>query len=129
MEEKEVLTDEEIVEEAVSEAIAEKEMDKGEIDNPQDVKNALASFIVAMAGVFFCYAAFVTTILGIVSLVLQKKVKGTVEKNPHRVFLKISKPVAIIEIILGILSSIGYVVWLIAVIVLAALAAKESGGF
>ena len=127
MEEKEVLTDEEIVEEAVSEAIAEKEMDKGEIDNPQDVKNALASFIVAMAGVFFFYGAFITTILGIVSLVLQKKVKGTVEKNPHRVFLKISKPVAIIEIILGILSSIGYVVWLIAVVVLAALAAKESG--
>ena len=127
MEEKEVLTDEEIVEEAVSEAIADKEMDKGEIDNPQDVKNALASFIVAMSGVIFFYAAFVTTILGIVSLVLQKKVKGTVEKNPHRVFLKISKPVAIIEIILGILSSIGYVVWLIAVVVLAALAAKESG--
>lgn len=122
LEEKEVLTDEEIVEEAVSEALAEKEMDKGPVDNEQDVKNALVSFILAMVGVGFIWTPVVPLVLGAIASSMLKKIKGTVEKKPHAVFMRITKPVSIVEIIVGILVTIGYVVWLIVVIVMAIVA-------
>ena len=100
-----------------------------EVDKPEDVKKALLAFIFSVAG-FVCTAgALLCTILGIVSLVMQKKISGKVEKKPHAVFLKVAKPVAIVDVILGALVTIGYIVWIIVVIVLAAIAASESGGF
>lgn len=130
LEEKEVLTDEEIVEESVSEALAEKEMDKGEVDNPQDVKNALVAFILAAVGFFGSAGCIVAIVLGAISLGFLKKIKGTVEKKPHAVFMKIAKPVAIVDIILGAVMTVVYIVllivWIVGVIAVAAAAAAEG---
>ena len=128
LEEKEVLTDEEIVEESVAEAVAEKEMDKGPVDDEKDVKNTLVSFILSVVGFVVSWGWIVGGIAGIVlgaiSLSLLKKVQGTVEKQPHRVFGKIAKPVAIVDIIAGavmtVVYSIFFIIWLVGVIVLAA---------
>lgn len=89
-------------------------------------KGALLSFIFAVVGFgFSCawIAAFVGTVLGIVSLVLLKKNNPETEKQPFKTFAKIAKPVAIVDIILG---AILFVIALIVMIVTAVAAAAAA---
>ena len=89
-------------------------------------KNALVAFILAVIGFgFSCgwLAAIVGMILGIVSLSFQKKIQGEVEQQPFRVFGKIAKIVAIVDIILG---AVLFVVALIVTIVTAVAAAAAA---
>ena len=136
-EEKKEVVEETKAEEEKVEAVEPVEAPKAEeaaaerVDDEGDVKNALISFILAAAGIILCETGIGMLILGIVSLALQKKIKGKVEKKPHAVFLKIAKPVAIVDIILGALILVGLfiwlVVWLIMLAVAAAAAAAEMG--
>ena len=130
LEEKEVLTDEEIVEESVSEALAEAEMDKGPVDDEKDVKSALVSFILSVVGFVVCggwiIGGIAAIVLGAISLGKLKAIKGTVEKQPHKVFSKIAKPVAIVDIILGAISAVAWFIYLIVVIVAAVVAATQG---
>lgn len=122
LEEKEVLTDEEIVEESVSEALAEAEMDKGPVDDEKDVKNALVSFILAAVDLAFFWTPVVSIVLSAISMGILKKIKGTVEKKPHAIFMKITKPLSLVELIVGIVATLGWLIWLIVVIVMAIIA-------
>ena len=132
-EKKEVVEETKAEEEKVEavEPVKAEEAAAERVDDEGDVKNALISFILAAAGIILCETGIGMLILGIVSLALQKKIKGKVEKKPHAVFLKIAKPVAIVDIILGALILVGLfiwlVVWLIMLAVAAAAAAAEMG--
>ena len=89
-------------------------------------KNALIAFILAVVGFGFAwswYVAIVGTILGIISLVFQKKIQGEVEQQPFKVFGKIAKILAIVDIIVG---AVMFVVALIVTIVLAIGAAAAA---
>lgn len=120
---------EEVKEEEVKEEVAPVQQEQ--VDEPSDVKNALVSFILSVAGFIVSASAIVTIVLGAVALGILKKIKGRVEKKPHAVFMKIAKPVAIVDIILGALVTLGYIIWLIVWLVMlgiaAAAAAAEAG--
>lgn len=91
-----------------------------EINSEANLKNVLVSFIVSVAGWVFSWSGIVLMICGIVGLNFLKKVPGQVTKAPHKVFQKIAKPVAIVDIILGALITLGLIVWLIVWIALVA---------
>ncbi len=89
-------------------------------------KNALIAFILSVVGFGFAwswYVAIVGVILGIISLVFQKKIQGEVEQQPFKVFGKIAKILAIVDIIVG---AIMFVVALIVTIVIAVGAAAAA---
>ena len=91
-------------------------------------KNALIAFILSVVGFGFAwswYVAIVGVILGIISLVFQKKIQGEVEQQPFKVFGKIAKILAIVDIIVG---AIMFVVALIVTIVIAVGAAAAAAG-
>ena len=121
----------EVVEEVKEEEVKEvAPVQQEQVDEPGDVKNALISFILAVAGFVVSASAIVTIVLGAISLGMLKKIKGKVEKKPHAVFMKVAKPVAIVDIILGALVTLGYIIWLIVWLVMlavAAAAAAEAG--
>ena len=121
----------EVVEEVKEEEVKEvAPVQQEQVDEPGDVKNALISFILAVAGFVVSASAIVTIVLGAISLGMLKKIKGRVEKKPHAVFMKVAKPVAIVDIILGALVTLGYIIWLIVWLVMlavAAAAAAEAG--
>lgn len=124
LEEKEVLAEEEKVEEPV----AKVEEAPAPADDEQNAKKALTSFILSVVGFVLAWGWIVGGIAGIVlgaiSLSMQKKIVGEVTKQPHKVFRKIAKPVAIVDIIAGaimtVVYSIFFIIWLVGVIVLAA---------
>ena len=98
----------------------------------EDTKGALVAFILAC--VAFC-VAWGWIVGGIAAIILAaialKKLKGLGEitQNPHRVFVKIAKPVAIVGLIFGILSIITYtIVFLVTVIGAAVAAAAAAEG-
>ena len=121
----------EVVEEVKEEEVKEvAPVQQEQVDEPGDVKNAWISFILAVAGFVVSASAIVTIVLGAISLGMLKKIKGRVEKKPHAVFMKVAKPVAIVDIILGALVTLGYIIWLIVWLVMlavAAAAAAEAG--
>lgn len=91
-----------------------------EINSEANLKNVLISFIVSVAGWVFSWSGIVLMICGIIGLSFLKKVPGEVTKAPHKVFQKIAKPVAIVDIILGALITLGLIIWLIVYIALVA---------
>ncbi len=110
----------EVVEEVKAEQAPEQ------VDSEQNLKNVLISFILAVAGFVVSASAIVTMILGIISLNFLKKVPGQVTKAPHKVFQKIAKPVAIVDIVVGIVVTVAYIVWAIVAIALAVVAATQG---
>ena len=89
-------------------------------------KNALIAFILSVVGFGFAwasYASIVGCILGIIALVFHKKIDREVEQQPFRVFGKIAKILGIVDIIVG---AISFLVWIIVGIVLAATAAAAA---
>lgn len=89
-------------------------------------KNALIAFILSVVGFGFAwasYASIVGCILGIIALVFHKKIDREVEQQPFRVFGKIAKILGIVDIIVG---AISFLVWIIVAIVLAAVAAANA---
>ena len=110
----------EVVEEVKAEQAPEQ------IDSEQNLKNVLISFILAVAGFVVSASAIVTLVLGIISLNFLKKVPGQVTKAPHKVFQKIAKPVAIVDIVLGILVTLAYLIWLIVWLIMVAVAATAA---
>ena len=89
-------------------------------------KNALIAFILAVVGFGFAcawIAGIVGTVLGIVALQFHKKIDKPVEQQPFKVFEKIAKIVAIVDIILG---AVLFVVALIVIIVGAVAAAAAA---
>lgn len=115
------------VEEVKAEEVREEEKPAEQQGGMQpNSKNALIAFILAVVGFGFAwswYVAIVGTILGIISLVFQKKIQGEVEQQPFKVFGKIAKILAIVDIIVG---AVMFVVALIVTIVLAVGAAAAA---
>ena len=97
-----------------------------EINSEANLKNVLISFILAAAGFLVSASAIVTLILGIISLNFLKKVPGQVTKAPHKVFQKIAKPVAIVDIVVGAVMFVVYLVYFILAIVAAAKGVANS---
>ena len=90
-------------------------------------KAALVSFILAVVGFgvsFAWLAAIAGIVLGAISLHFNKKNQPETEQQPFRVFAKIAKPVAIVDIILG---AVMFVVYLVILIVTALAALAEAG--
>ena len=107
----------------VEEVKAEEKPAEQESGMKPESKNALISFILSAVGLCFAfasYASIVGCILGIIALVFHKKIDKEVEQQPFRVFGKIAKIVAIVDIICG---AISFLVWIIVAIVLAVIAA------
>ena len=125
LEEKEVLE-----EEKVEEPVAKVEEAPASADDEQNAKKALTSFILSVVGFVVCggwiIGGIAGIVLGAISLSMQKKIEGEVTKQPHRVFRKIAKPVAIVDIILGAISAVAWFIYLIVVIVAAVVAATQN---
>ena len=93
-------------------------------------KNGLIAFILAVVGFGFGFGWFVGAVagivLGIVALVFLKKLEGEVEKQPFRTFVKIAKPLAIVDIILGAVMIVVWVLVLVIPLIVAGLAAAAD---
>ena len=119
------------VEEAKAEEVKVEEVRAEEQPEQQsgmkpESKNALISFILAVVGFGFAWSwwvAIVGAVLGIVALVFHKKIDKEVTQQPFRVFGKIAKIVAIVDIIVG---AIMFVVALIVTIVGAVIAVANA---
>ena len=108
----------------VEEVKAEQKPAEQESGMKPESKNALIAFILAVVGFGFAcawIAGIVGTVLGIVAL--HKKIDKPVEQQPFKVFEKIAKIVAIVDIILG---AVLFVVALIVIIVGAVAAAAAA---
>ena len=95
-----------------------------------DAKNALLAFIlsaIGFVGTPIPFGGVVSIVLGIIALNFLKKIQGEITRQPHRVFAKIAKPVAIVDIILGAISVILYFIFIVIVpIALAAAGAAAN---
>ena len=127
---KDFIEEEELEEVEEEELVDEEELDvskeqEGGGMKPES-KNALLAFIFAVVGFAFAFASYASiggVIFGIVSLVFHKKIDKEVTQQPFRVFGKIAKIVAIVDIICG---AISFLIWIIVAIVLAATAAAAA---
>ena len=116
---------EEVKAEEVREEAAPAEAEQQSGMRPES-KNALIAFILSVVGFGFAwasYASIVGCILGIIALVFHKKIDREVEQQPFRVFGKIAKILGIVDIIVG---AISFLVWIIVAIVLAVGAAAAA---
>ena len=114
------------VEEVKAEEVREEQPQQQEGGMRPESKNALVAFILSVVGFGFAwgwFAAIVGTVLGIISMVFLKKIDREVEQQPFRVFSKIAKILAIVDIIVG---AVMFVVALIVTIVGAVLAAAAA---
>lgn len=113
------------VEEVKAEEVREEQPQQEGGMRPES-KNALIAFILSVVGFGFAwasYASIVGTILGIIALVFHKKIDREVEQQPFRVFGKIAKILGIVDIIVG---AVSFLVWIIVAIVLAVGAAAAA---
>ena len=123
-EENKVVEAEPVAEEKPAEQPAEQNQDQN--------KYSLVTFILACVGVVVCWGWIIGGIAGIVlgAMALKRVPNCKSEQNPYRVFNKISKPVAIVDIIAGIvctiLYSIFFIIWIVAAIAAAASAAAGA---
>ena len=116
---------EEVKAEEVREEAAPAEAEQQSGMRPES-KNALIAFILSVVGFGFAwasYASIVGCVLGIIALVFHKKIDKEVEQQPFRVFGKIAKILGIVDIIVG---AISFLVWIIVAIVLAVGAAAAA---
>ena len=91
-------------------------------------KFSLTTFILSVVGFIVCGGWIVGGIAAIVlgGISLKRLQSSNPSKQPFQTFDKVSKPVAIVDIVLGILSVIGWTVYLIVVIVGAIIAAVNG---
>ena len=100
--------------------VAEEEQPKQEIAEPnqqnegmdEDSKYSLITFILACAGLVVCAGWIVgglaCAILGLIALGRVKSCKAV--KQPFRTFDRISKPVAIVDVVLGFVVALVYTI-------------------
>ena len=104
---------------------AEQPAQEGQDQN----KFSLVTFILSCVGFVVCWAWIIGGIAGIVlgAIALKRLPNCKSEQNPYRIFNKISKPVAIVDIVAGIICTIIYtilfIIWIVGVVVAAAAAA------
>lgn len=106
----EVVVKEEPKEEAKQEQQPAQENQQGGLD--ESSKFSLITFILACVGLAVCggwiVGGIACTVLGSISLGRVKKCNA--QKQPFRTFERVAKPVAIVDIILGIIVAIAYFV-------------------
>ena len=93
----------------------------------QDNKYNLVTFIISLIALTLC-AAPVASIAGIVlGGIGMKRCRNGVEPNkqPFIVFRRVAKPVSIVSFVVGILATIGWFIYMIVAIVIAAAAAAQ----
>lgn len=93
-------------------------------------KNALAAFIMSIIGFCLAWEPFVCLagiILGAIALGKAKK-GAEVEKQPHKTFVKVAKPVATVSLIAGIVMTLFWAIYGIIVLVGIIAAAVAGAG-
>lgn len=90
---------------------------KTEVVSTHNDRDALAPFIISLIGSFGCIPV-VSIVLGIVAMNLLKK-NGEAHRNPWRVFNRISKPVAIVDIAVGAVVTVCSIVSIVLTIIAA----------
>ena len=124
-EENKVVEAEPVAEEKPAEEPKQEPAQQGQDQN----KYSLVTFILACVGVVVCWGWIVGGIAGIIlgAMALKRLPNCKSEQNPYRIFNKISKPVAIVDIVAGIICTIIYtilfIIWIVGVVVAAASAA------
>ena len=128
-EENKVVEAEPVAEEKPAEQPQQQPAQQGEQDQN---KYSLVTFILACVGVVVCWGWIIGGIAGIIlgAMALKRVPNCKSEQNPYRVFNKISKPVAIVDIIAGIICTILYtiffILWIVGAVVAAAAAATGA---
>ena len=92
-------------------------------------KNVLVAFILSLIGFGVAWEPVISIaaiILGAIAL-NKAKLGAGVTRNPHRVFVKIAKPVAIVDVIAGVVMTIVYIITGIIYLVGIATAAMAGG--
>ncbi len=125
--EEELQNEVEVVEEPEQQAEPQEQPQNGEM-TPQS-KSALTSFILAAVG-FLLGFAWLFSVAGIVlGLISLSKLKGNdpeTEQQPYKTFGRVAKPVAIVDIVLGAVMFVVYLVLFILEIVAAVAAATQG---
>ncbi len=80
-------------------------------------KNSLMAFIFALVGLALCETVIGGIVFGALGLSFLKKANG-IEKKPFSIFNKVTKPVAIVAIILGALFVVFWILYIVLVVVL-----------
>ena len=115
-----------VVEEQPKQEVVEAEQPKAEAQPQQSGMNdackyVLISFILALVGLTVCPMWFLggiaCAVLGVIVLIRSQTFAA--DKQPFRTFGKIAKPVAIVDIVFGIISTIAYFIAFIISIVAA----------
>lgn len=103
---------------------AEQPAQEGQDQN----KFSLVTFILSCVGFVVCWAWIIGGIAGIVlgAIALKRLPNCKSEQNPYRIFNKISKPVAIVDIIAGAIMTVVYTIYLILAIVAAVAGAAAA---
>lgn len=91
-------------------------------------KFSLVTFILAMVGLVVCSGWIIGGIASIVlgAMSLKRLPNSNPSRQPFRTFDKVSKPVGIVDIILGIISVVAWTIYLIIAIVAAIAAAAAA---
>ena len=124
-EENKVVEAEPVAEEKPAEEPKQEPAQQGQDQN----KYSLVTFILAVVGFVVSWGWIIGGIAGIVlgAMALKRVPNCKSEQSPYRVFNKISKPVAIVDIVAGIVMTVVYTIlfvsWIVGVVVAAAAAA------
>ena len=123
-EENKVVEAEPVAEEKPAEQPAQQPAQEGQ--NPE--KFSLVTFILACVGFTAAWMWIIGGIAGIILgvMALKRVPQCKTEKNPYRIFNKISKPVAIVAIIAGAVMTVVYTIYLILAIVAGVAAAANA---
>ena len=116
-EENKVVEAEPVAEEKPAEEPKQEPAQQGQDQN----KFCLVTFILAVVGFAAAWMWIIGGIAGIVlgAMALKRLPNCKSEQNPYRIFNKISKPVAIVDIIAGAIMTVVYTIYLILAIVAA----------
>lgn len=79
-------------------------------------KKSIIGLVFAVLGLAFCETVLGGIIFGAIGLSFSKKASG-IQKKPFSIFNKVSKPVAIVAIILGALFVIFWIVYIVLIAV------------
>ena len=93
-------------------------------------KFSLITFILSVVGLVVCSGWIIGGIAAIVlgAISLKRLPNSNPNRKPFTIFDKISKPVGIVDIILGVISVVAWTIYLIVVIVAAIAAAAAGAG-
>ena len=116
-----------MAEEEKKEVVAEEP--RQESGMTEQSRSALTAFILSIIGFVVAWGPVVSVagiILGAISLGTGKRNNPETEQQPFRTFGKIAKPVGIVDIIAGAGMTIFWIVYLIVVVIAAAVAAANA---